>query len=1075
MSFSLRLCVSALKVLRSFALILLCAGSLLAQSPTATLVGRIIDPSGASVPGARVSTVNANTGERRFADSGQDGEYAIPSLAPGAYELTVEAQGFRPVNRTGLTLQVDQTARLDLQLTIGGGTEVVQVTADVPLVNVENASKGDVIVTEEITEMPLPSREFSDLAFLVPGVAREAQSGHGSAFAVNGARTDNTNFVIDGFNNQNPRGAQPQANPPLDAMQEFKMQTSGYSAEFGRLAGGVMNMVLKSGGNQFHGALFEFLRNDALDARGFFDPAKTPLRRNQFGASINGPIAKNRTFFLASWEAFRNRQIASRLARVPEMAARTGDYSADPTVLLKDPLAKGNCTAKDPGACFPGNRIPASRIHPVAAKMTGHYPVPNLPGQKNNFYSSASDRDNWDSFLGKVDHRLFAQDSLSVRFMERINDNINPFRGSDVPGFGSSMDQRQYLAGLTYTRIFSPTVINEFRTGINRTRIDENPVSLGRDYAADIGLPSSGDPRFSGYPRFQIRDLAILGDSMNLPIQARVNNYQWADTLTWVKQNHLLKFGTDILRSQFFEPDNSLLRGNFVFQGRWSGDSYADFLLGFPNSTSRQLGSTPVYLFSTHYGFFAQDDWKLTPRLTLNLGLRYEITTPLTEKYGRMATFIPEAGKIIVADDRTTPDFARRVEAAGMTDKIGAARDYGIPKGLVDTRYRRFAPRFGFAWRPAAANLVVRGGYGIFFAGSLGQPIRNEMSAVFPFMVSETYNRVQNNVNALTLSDPFPASRTQFDAVTNASGFEVHAPSQYLQSWNMTFERELGRQSAIEISYVGSKGTHLGRQYNINQPFRGPEYAQPWPRPYPGLNNINYFSFGSNSTYNAATFTVRRRFSSGLFFRAHYVYGKSIDDASEISNAGAGGYAGAQDARNLKLERGRSDWDTGHSLLAAFSYDLPLGSGRLLRGWQIAGTSRMYTGQPFTVRLSGVDVNLGEANRPDRIAKGTVSDPTPERWFDIAAFPAVPTGAFRFGNSGRNILDGPGSIGTNLSLLKRFPIRDRSYLQFRWEVFNATNHTNFRLPENNANAPNAATIVEAGSARTMQVALRFVF
>jgi hypothetical protein len=350
---------------------------------------------------------------------------------------------------------------------------------------------------------------------------------------------------------------------------------------------------------------------------------------------------------------------------------------------------------------------------------------------------------------------------------------------------------------------------------------------------------------------------------------------------------------------------------------------------------------------------------------------------------------------------------------------------------------------------------------------------------VFPFVVSQTFNRQANNPNYITLSNPFPtAGKATVAGVTNANGYDSHAATPYMQSWNFTVERDLGHGAAIEAAYTGSKGSHLGRRYDINQPFRSVELRQPsgtFPRPISGLNMINFYAFESNSSYNAATATLRKRFAKGLFFRANYVSGKSIDDASQVSGNSDGGYPGAQDARNLRLERGRSDWDNRHAVTMMFLYDLPGIRSRLLRGWQLGGTGRMYSGQPFTPRVSNVQTDLGEANRPDRIANGALDNRTVEQWFDLSAFPVVPTGAYRFGNSGRNILDGPGTMAVNASLVRKFALRERSQAQFRWEVFNVFNHANFDLPNNNVNAAAGGTITSASAPRVMQFAIRVQF
>ncbi len=1059
-------------------LALLAASFVCAQNPTATIIGSVIDPSGAAVPGASIKIRNIDTNQVREVQSGNDGAFTSPNLPAGQYEAIVVKTGFRELKETNFELQIDQLARMDFKLEVGSSSEVVEVRGDsTPLLNTESAVKGEVLVAAEIVEMPLNGRDFADLAYLVPGVARRAQGGQGSNFNINGARADNTNFIMDGFNDQNPRGAAAQATPNLDALQEFKVQTSNYSAEYGRLAGGVINMVLKSGTNRYHGVLFEFLRNDLFDARNFFDADKSKLRRNQFGGTVGGPVAipklyngHDKTFFLFSWESYRQVLGETRLGRVPTALERQGDFSE--TGLLTDPLASGSCTATIKTKCFPGSIIPASRFSPIALKVAAFYPLPNLPGRANNFRTNVDDDDKWDSFIFKIDQRVSKQDNVSFRFLKKLSHNSNPFNGSDLGTFGSFVNNHQSLMGLAYTRVFTPALINESRIGFIRTADREKGAHAGRDYAAELGITGvTTEPKLIGIPRFTVRDLVAIGDGNNMPVEFTVNNIQVGDTLTLVKSKHLFKFGGEYLRTQFLQPYYNNNRGTFNFLGRWTSEPFADFLLGLPETNTRQVGSTPNYLYSTNYSLFAQDDWKIASRLTLNLGLRYEIIKPPEEKYGRYTNFVPELGKQILADDST-------LKGSGIVftnpDRVGVARDYGLPPALTFTRYKNLAPRVGFAWRPFAGNrTVVRSGYGMFYGVSLQNPVRNSLANVFPFAISQTFNRNTANPNFLTLSTPFPTG-----SVTNVlNGYELHANTPYLQSWNLTIEQEIGWGSAIEISYVGSKGTHLARQYDINQPLRSAGVpSSSFPRPYPAANaTINYYGFNANSTYNAATISIRKRFTQGFFYRVNYTYGKSIDDASQSQGSSDGGYAGAQDSRNLHGDRGRSDWDVGHTFTMNFSYEVPWRKNVLVRGWQLAGTGRAYTGQPFTPKLSNVNLNLGEANRPDRIAKGTVEHPSPDRWYDTAAFPVVPVGSFRFGNSGRNILDGPGYLGVNLTLLKNFRIRENSSVQFRWEAFNVFNHANLNLPVVNVNAANAATIKDAEAGRLMQFGLRYRF
>jgi len=485
-------------------------------------------------------------------------------------------------------------------------------------------------------------------------------------------------------------------------------------------------------------------------------------------------------------------------------------------------------------------------------------------------------------------------------------------------------------------------------------------------------------------------------------------------------------------------------------------------------------------MFTSSYGFFAQDDFKASSRLTLNVGVRYDILKPPEEKYGREASFNPDLGKIIVADSSTLPNLSSLLAQLGLSPNLfGTAQQYGLPRSLVYTNYGNVGPRFGLAWRPFGGNrMVVRGGYGIYWSNFSEQNnIRIDLSDGVPFALTQIFNRQLNNPYALTLSNPFPAGLGSYSGVGGSAGYDPHAPSQYLQSWNLTLEREIGRDLAIEVAYTGSKGTHLVRQYDINQPFYNPALQLPngtFPRPYAGLNTINYYWFGANSIYTAGTFTLRRRFNHGLFYRINYTYSKSIDDGSQVRASGAGGYTGAQNSQDIRAERGRSDWDRGHSFTGDGSWELPF-RGRVAHGWQLAGSGRAYTGAPFTPQVSNVNLNLGQANRPNRIAKGTLPNSSPTAWFNLSAFPAVPTGTYKFGDSGRNILDGPGLESINVALYRNLPIRERFTVQVRWEAFNVLNHANLNIPIVYVNQVNGGTITGAGDGRSMQFGLRLKF
>jgi hypothetical protein len=1113
------------------ALLLLGVCAARAQSDLATVTGVATDPAQAVVPGVTITIRHVETNIARTALTGDSGDFTVTNLHPGSYEISAELPGFRTYRRVGVVLEVGQVLRNDIQLEIGAPSDSVNVTAAVPAINTESgAIKGDVIVQEEIRQLPLDGRDFTDLAFLVPGVVPLAQGGQGSAMVINGARGDSTNFVVDGFNNRNPRGAAAQVRPNIGALQEFKVETSGYSSEYGRMAGGILNMVLRSGTNQLHGDFFEYVRNDVFDSRAFFDTRRLPLRRNQFGATVGGPVVipklydgHSRTFFLLSWESFREVLWQSAIGHTPTAAERSGNFAGAKTYLgeplyLRDPLVSGTCSETVRTACFPNNTIPASRFHPASVRLMEYYPLPNRPDLRNNYIATSRDQDFWDSFLIKLDHKFSANDSTSVRYQKRTARNSDPFDGSNLGIFGRKQRDDRSLFGLDHTHVFSPKLLIELRTGITRNATREREVWAGRNIAAELGIPgTTSDADLVGFPRFTVLDYFDLGAANNQPVQYYVTTIQGGAKFTWVRSKHLFKWGFDVDRVRFNQPYFNNSRGTFNFQDRWTNHPIGDFLLGMLNSATRTAITTLNYVRATSYGAFFNDDYKVTRDLTLNLGLRYELDLPPVDRYDRASNFVPELNKIVIASDANVPGLADRVASAGLSDRVALASAFALPRALVYADRNNFAPRVGFAWRPfGTKRTVLRAGWGIFYTGHLLNPIRTSLMTGFPFSNNETYNRLASNPNIVTLSDPFPVSRKTEGGVTNSNGYDVHAPTGDLLSYNLTVERDLGGGTAIEVGYVGSKGTHLGRRYDINQPIRTLALYQAgatFPRPYTGLNAINFYSFGSNSSFNSGQISLRKRGRGGLFYRVNYSFSKSIDDASQISDASDGGFGGAQNARDLKSERGRSDFDRSHTFTAAFSWQLPVGRRHrflagagapvqaVLGGWQMSGTVVLYSGQTFTVTSADFDAAVGESQRPNRLGSGAQADLAGQGrrgvdypWFNITDFERVPRclardqcqpsphgfSPFQFGNAGRNILEGPGTGYANLSLTKNFRLKERRNFQFRYEVFNITNHPNFRLPNRQFNTTTGGLISSVtergrGGPRVMQLALKFEY
>ncbi len=1078
-----------MKITSLWIVLLVAAGVAFAQTPTASIVGRITDASGAVIPGVAIKVTNPDTNLSRSALSSEDGNYEIPFLNPARYVLEASATGFHTYRREEITLQVDQVLRLDIRLEIGAVQETVNVVAEaLPALNTETSTLGDVTSKDEIAELPLAGRAFADLAYLSGGVGPKASGADGS-FAVNGARADNGGFLLDGMNNTQRRNTNAMVDLPVEGVQEFKMLTSGFSAEYGRYSGGMLSVVTKSGTNQLKGSLYDFLRNDLLDARGYFDPDKSKLRRNQFGATVSGPVyipkiydGRNRTFFLFTWESLRQIAGLTQLGLVPTPAMLRGDFSKDDSgkaLLIKDPLLSGNCRTSDTRACFPNSQIPLGRQDPVALKLAKYFPAPNYTSGTYNFLARDNSTDRFDSFGIKIDHSLGDKDRLTGSIFWRPASNWGPIDSKNtIPYFGTANNTLQLLTYLKYLKILSPTLLLE--ASVNYSHRSNNevwPHSAEKDWQAETGfVGGTTSPVAAGVPYLSVTNYVIVGPVNGIPKIWKFDNYQAMANLTVIRGRHSMKAGADILRLYYTSDQWADTRGRAVFTNSWTGFPAADFLLGYLNSSRRALGPAGPHVGVTNLAAFVQDDFKVSRSLTLNLGLRYDVLKPPAEKRGMMAQFLPDLGKVVTAGlgGMTQEAFNAAISSAGLGPYTVMASSVGLPASIIRTNWNNFAPRFGFAWRMfGSSRLVLRGGYGIFY-GSGSMYRFDGFSQVYPYAITEVFSRVSSDATRLTLSNPFPTDRRGFSGVNSTSGMSGSRPeNQYLQNWNLTVEREFLQGTVLQVTYAGSKGTHLQRVYDINQP--GRDQASSNIRPYPFFGSISITNDGASSIYHSGQITMRRRFSKQLFVRGSYTWAKAIDESSNTGGVLQYNFPQAQDSRNLQAERGRADFDVRHALVGSFIWTPTLARHWLLRDWQLSGIWTLYSGQPFTPRIANSNYAAGEATRPDRLATGSVSDPNAEKWYDVGAFKVVPTGAYRFGNSGRNILDGPGTIVVNAALSRRIRFTEARALQIRMEAFNLTNHGNLGMPENNVDLPTAGSIRSANNSRNLQIGLRLEF
>ena len=826
------------------------------------MVGRVVDPSGGVVPGVAIKVTSLDTNQTRTGSSNSAGDFTIPYLNPGKYTLEADSKGFSTYKHSGFTLEVDQEQRIDIRLEVGATSQTVTVVETPEALNTESGARGDVTSNAELTEMPLNGRNYQDLAYLTGGVVPKGDGGDGQ-FAVNGARADNVSFMVDGMNNTQRRNTTVMVSPPLEGIQEFKLITSGFSAEYGRFAGGMLSMVTRSGGNRLRGSLYEFLRNDAMDARNYFDAGKSKLIQNQFGATVAGPIVlpkvyngKDKTFFLFSWESLRAISGSTTRGIVPSAQMLQGNFSqavdafGKPETII-DPLAKN--------APFAGNKIPTARLDPVAQAIAAYYPAPNVLGSVNNYLAQGNSTSSFDKYSVKVDHSLGPNDRLTFSTLWNGNNSSNPFQRSPVAIFAATSDTFGLLSGIRYIHTFTPTLFNEASTNFSRNTLNQVSIGSDHDWSAQAGfIGATKNPIDLGLPYISVSGYIDLGQAYDLPKIWSYNNFQDTDSMTWIHGRHTVKFGGDFLHYQYFNHDYEDLRGRLTFLGRFTNDPMADFMLGYAQ-TSRHLTQVGTeYLLVSNYSTFVQDDYKITPTLTLNVGLRYELMKQPVEKYGARSLFVPDLGKLVIAGTGGIPTstFNAAVQSTGLAQDITMASAVGLPGSIVKTNYNNFAPRFGYAWRPfGSTHMVVRGGYGIFY-GTDSLYRYDSFSDTFPFVNNLTYSATTTNPLALTLSDPFPAAKAKSAGVTSTNGSPANNPTQYLQSWNMTIERELGGGTVLEVAYAGSKGTHLPREYNLNQQYIFPGIGV-GPRPFPAFSTIDMFADVANSIYNSGTISIR--------------------------------------------------------------------------------------------------------------------------------------------------------------------------------------------------------------------------
>jgi outer membrane receptor protein involved in Fe transport len=1033
-----------------------------AQQRTGAITGIILDGSGGAVGGAHVRLDSPSTGLRRETLTDSSGVYTLALLPVGSHDVSVSAQGFQTQVRAALAVSVNETLRIDFQLSVAAQETSVNVTAEAPLVNTADATTGAVVQSRQIVELPLNGRNFTQLGLLIPGAVPTPQrlggASSNSAFSVNGQRTQSNNFLLDGVSNNDTLSSGFVIVPPPDSLEQFKMVTHNYAAEYGQNSGSVVTAITRAGTNKIHASFWDFLRNDALDARNFFSRSKPPLRQNQFGASGGAPLVKDRTFVFGYYEGVKASEGLVNNVVVLSDLERAGNYSAS-SVKPRDPLTNQP---------FPDNVIPASRIDPAARAIVDRY-VPRSNSAGNRYLAAPARNVTSHQYGIRGDHRFAGNNSLFLRYSYSQNENFNPLGPAAFSPAGSAAKDFSHGAVISDTHVFSPGLLNE--ASFSFLRQFSLPVTRSGVSPADLGFRyTPTESTAIGIPFVTLSGLFTVGDAGQAFTQIARNNYQFNDNLTLLRGRHALKMGFDFQRSQIFLVFPNRPNGDFTINGSGSGNVTADLLLGRAAQFRQGGGDPSKHFFGSTYGFYFQDDWKVSRRLTLNLGARYDLGLPYYDKYDRVASFQPG-----------TKSTVRPAAPANLL----FPGDANLTRSTIQTDKNNIAARFGFAYDPGGnGNTSIRGGYGIFYDAIPGV-------AVFQNINVPPFNRFIQVDGVPSFTNPYqnyPAN-PQTDPSRNfpcpclVIGFSPDLRSPYAQHWNLSLQRRLPFQLLLEAGYVGSSGVKFPGYREVNPAVPGPgaTFANTQARRLYKDYNLIRPTFGDfNSNYHAFQTRLEKRYSSGLQMLLSYTYSKAIDFQSSVNL----GDPRPQNAFSMSDIRGLAIFDTRQRFVASYGYELPFRfSSKLLQsglgGWLLQGIVSAQSGNPLTATES-VDLSLRGlgADRPDQIADPNDGPKTPQRFFSTAAFQRLTAtpGGQRSGTAGRNTIIGPGLLQADLAALKRFALYEAHTLEFRAELFNAFNNVNFLNPLTNIGAPQTFGVIQqARPARIIQFGLKYAF
>ncbi len=1085
-----------------FIALLLFAAPALGEMNTGQISGIVRDASGAVVVGATVSAEQPATHLRYASVTNTFGEYLLAQLPVAAYTLSVDSEGFKRAIQSGIVVHAGSQLRQDFTLEVGGKTQTVTVQATPTLLQLQSAQIKNVVGNAQVVTLPLESRQFLELSLLSAGVVSPPGGTRGDALEqagtlvnILGQRSGHNLYLVDGTNATDEYFNNLALSPSIDDIQEVSIKKTDYDAEFGGKSGAVINVITKSGTNQFHGDLFEFVRNNALDARNFFDAANQPippLHQNQFGFTLGGPVllpklynGRNKTFFFLSYEGQRQRNSLTQEFNVPTPAERSGDFAGVAT--LVDPVTH---------LPIPGDNMsndPNLRLDPAATVLLAKLPLPNLPGTGLNLLAVGDQSIDTNIYSARLDHQFSPADSGFVRALIFHADEVDPFGSGELhetllPGFGRNLDTHSVSLDASETHTLTPNTVNEFRFGWLTVNGGQSSPNAGNPFASQYGIQgTTTNPADMGYPQIALNnEFSTLGDPATF-VSRSDRNYEFYDNVLIHRGRQSIKFGGYFFHLDFdpVSPDGA--RGIFQFTGEWTGNALADFLAGYPASAQVGLGEGAEHAHTYWAHFYIDDSWRATPSLNLEAGLRYELDTNLVDSGNQISNIdLGVLGGQFVAASNAEGEISPAANELLPLSPIPVvpSSSVGWNNSLLTPRYLRFSPRFGLAWHiPHVRGTVVRAGFGVY-TNQASYSILQNLAENLPFFLLKTVTNPPQSGSPTYTTENILASNTL--GTIGANGVNHNYRIEYNEVWNATVQHAITTNMSAEAQYVGSRTVHADDSIDLNMPLPGSGSAL---RPYPALGSFTSVRWDGWGTFQALDLQLTGRFSHGLSLDANYTWSKAMDDASDPGTTN-NEYNLPQDPYDLASEKGLSSFDHPNCFVANAIYELPFARGShgwlraLLGGWQASGILTLQSGAPFTVNLptsfnSGDLVNGVNLARPNLIVNPNTGPHSPQEWFNTSAF-ALPaaspeTAPYVFGNAGRNVVWGPGLQDFDVSLQKMIALREGINLQFRAEAYNVLNHPNLDIPNRIFGSATFGQISSAQNARQLQFALKLIF